>query len=210
MKHDCVIGNRCREFFVTTVGMPFNVFVEKGTTFSPQIQTLQGKEENIKRFLEDLKRDKRVTSLEREGNSVFFIERRKEKIPATFYHRKILFVKPVFVDTDGVEHWEIASWEKPILADFILDLQKEFESVKVAKIQQTKLTDITFGHLAPKLSEHQKRAVNLAFENGFYEWPKRTNLHKLAKKMGLSVPTYREHLKRAEEKLMPDLMRSIE
>jgi len=209
IKHDCVIGNRCEKFEVTTTGTPFNVFVEKGITHSPQVQTLQGDEENIKDFIDDLRKDKRITHLEVEGNTVFFIEVRKEKIPASFHHIKLIFVKPVFVDKEGYEHWEVASWKKSILTDFISSMEKEIGKVKVLKIEETKLTDIYFAHLLPRLTSNQKRAIELAFENGFYAWPKRTDLGELARIMKVSIPTYREHLKRAEEKLMPDLIKSI-
>ena len=47
IRHDCIIGNRCKKFNVTTTGSPFDVFIEKGITYSPQIQTLHGEKENI-------------------------------------------------------------------------------------------------------------------------------------------------------------------
>ncbi len=209
IKHNCIVGNRCQKFSVTTTGTPFNVFVEKGITYSPQIQTVQGDEKKVKEFIKDLKKDKRVRNLEVEGNTIFLIEIRKEKIPATFHHTKLFFVKPVFVDKEGYEYWEVASWRKAILAEFIVNLQKEIKNVEILKIEQTKLTDIYFAHLLPKLTKNQKRAIELAFENGHYAWPKRTDLGKLARLMKVSIPTFREHLKRAEQKLMPDLIRAI-
>jgi predicted DNA binding protein len=209
IRHDCIIGNRCEKFEVTTTGTPFNVFIEKGVTYSPQVQTLQGDEKNIKDFIKDLKNDMRITNLEVEGNTVFFIEVRKEKIPSTFYHAKLIFVKPVFVDKGGYEYWEVASWKRAILTEFIASLEKEIKNVEILKIEETKISDIYFAHLLPDLTSHQKRALELAFEGGFYAWPKRTGLGKLAKIMRVSVPTFREHLKRAEEKLMPDLVKSI-
>lgn len=210
IKHDCIIGNRCEKFKVTTTGTPFNIFQERGRTFSPQIQTLHGEEKNIKDFIRDLKKDRRVKNVEVEGDTVFLLEVRKEKIPATFYSQKLIYVKPVFVDTNGFEYWEIASWRKEILSKFIANLEKEIKDVKILKMQQTKLTNIYFSKLMPKLTEHQKRAVELALEYGFYEWPKKTDLGKLSKIMRISVPTFREHLKRAEAKLMPDLIRLTE
>ena len=30
IKHDCIIGTRCKKFGITSTGTPFNVFVEKG------------------------------------------------------------------------------------------------------------------------------------------------------------------------------------
>jgi len=209
IKHDCIIGNRCQKFHVTTTGIAFDVFKEKGITYSPQMQTIYGDENSVKAFIEDLKKDKRITNFEIEGNSVFLIEVRREKIPATFHRAQLIYVKPVFVDTEGYEYWEVASWKKSILTDFIVNLQKEIKNVEILKIEETKLTDIYFSHLMPRLTEHQKRAIELAFENGFYSWPRKADLGKLAKLMKISIPTYREHLKRAEEKLMPDLIRSI-
>jgi len=209
IKHDCVIGNRCEKFQVTTTGTPFNVFIENDITHSPQVQTLQGDAKDIKEFLKDLKKDKRIINLEVEGNTIFFIEIRKEKIPSTFYHTKLIFVKPVFVDKEGYEYWEVASWKRTILTDFIASLEKEIKNVKILKIEETKISDIYFAHLLPDLTSHQKRALELAFEEGFYAWPKQTDFGKLAKLMKISVPTFREHLKRAEKKLMPDLIKSI-
>ena len=76
-------------------------------------------------------------------------------------------------------------------------------------IKETKLSDIYFAHLLPRLTVNQKRALELAYENGYYSWPKGTDFGKLAKIMKVSIPTYREHLKKAEEKLMPDLIPHI-
>ncbi len=113
------------------------------------------------------------------------------------------------MDTDGYEYWEVASWKKETLTEFIKHLQESLDDVKVEKIQQSKLTDIYFIHLRPKLSSKQKRALELALELGYYKWPKRADFAKLSKAMGVSVQTFREHLKRAEQKVMPDLIKQI-
>jgi predicted DNA binding protein len=209
IKHDCIIGNRCKEFGITEIGIPFNVFIEKGVTYSPQIQTLHGDQERIDKYIKDIKKDKRVTNFEREGSTIFLVEVRRDKIPATYHHNKIIFTKPVFTDKEGYEHWEIASWKKSILTEFIIHMEKQKISVEIKKIKQTKLDDIYFAHLQPKLTPSQKKAIELAFENGYYEWPKRTDLGNLAKKMKVSIPTFREHLKRAEAKIMPNIIKSI-
>jgi len=209
IKHDCIMGNRCQKFNVTTTGTPFNVFQEKGITYSPQLHTIHGDEKNIKEFIRDLKKDKRVRNLEIEEDTIFLIEVRKEKIPATFYHPRLIHVKPVFVDKEGYEYWEVASWNKKILIKFIEQLEKEINNIDVLKIEQTKLIDVYFSHLIPRLTKNQKRAIELAFEKGFYEWPKKTDLGNLSRTMEVSISTFREHLKRAEQKLMPNLIRSL-
>ena len=210
LKHDCIIGNRCEKFKVTTIGTPFNVFLEKGVTYSPQIHTLHGDGENIKKFIKDLKKDKRIKNLEVNRNIIFLIEVRKEKIPATFYHPRLIYAKPVFVDTNGYETWEVASWKKPILLEFMNKIEKEVKNIEILKLEQTKLTDVYYPHLMPKLTPAQKRAIELAFENGYYDFPKKANMEKLARLMNVSAPTFCEHLKKAEKKVLPDVINSLE
>jgi len=210
LKHDCIIGNRCEKFKVTTIGSAFNVFKENGTTYAPQIQTIHGEEKNISIFIKDLKKDKRVTNLEVEGDTIFFIEIRKDKIPSSFYHSKLIYVKPVFVDKAGFETWDVASWQRKILVDFVENIEKNVSKIEILKLEQTKLTDVYYPHLMPKLTPHQKQAIELAFEEGYYNFPKKINMEKLAKIMKISVPTFCEHLNKAEKKLMPDAINSLE
>jgi len=204
-----MIGNRCREFKISTISQPFNVFVENETTHSPEVHTLWGRQEDIEKFVSALEQDKRIKNLEREGNTIFLIEVTKEKIPVSIWSRlapKLIFTKPINIDKDGVEHWEVATWDKDIITNFVSKVKKLTYTVKIESIKQTKLTEIYFSRLLPKLTSQQKQAITLAFEFGYYSWPKRTNLKQLAKATGISVPTFREHLKRAEQKLMPNLI----
>ncbi len=210
--HDCIIANKCREFKVSTVSQPFNVFVENKITFSPEVHTLWGSEENIEKFVGALTKDKRVKNLEREGNTVFLIEVTSHDIPVSVWSRlapKLIFTRPITIDIDGVEHWEIATWDKRIITRFISDIGKIAQNVRIESIRQVKLTDIYFSRLLPRLTAQQKQAITLAFEFGYYAWPKRTDFRELSKLMGISVPTFREHLKRAEEKIMPNLISNL-
>ncbi len=210
IRHDCIIGNRCRKFGVTTIGVPFSVYLEDGITHAPQVQTIYGDDSKVSEFIEDLKKDSRVTNLEHEGNTIFCIEVRKDRIPSSYYSQKLLYVKPVFVDKDGYEYWEVTSWDRQILTGFIDGIQKQIEDVKVLKMNQSRITDIYFSHLVPKLTDKQRKAILLAQEKGWYSWPKKTDLGELSKIMGVSIPTFREHLKRAEGKIMPELVRAAE
>ena len=60
------------------------------------------------------------------------------------------------------------------------------------------------------LSEKQKEIFDLACKRGYYNFPKRLTLEELARSVGLSESTTREHLRRAEAKIYPvmsDLIR---
>lgn len=212
IKHDdCVVGTRCKKYNVSSIGVPIDSYNTKTHSYFLHFETLQGKDEDIKAFIDDLKKDKKIKELEVEGTSLFFLVEIpiKNKIPTTHYNPKTFFLKPVVVDTDGYEYWEIGSWKKGLLNDFILNLQKENFDVKILKLQDSKLTNIYFPQVMPFLSKNQRKALELAFANGYYDYPRKIELKNLAMLMKLSLSTYREHLRRAEKKVMPDLIRNV-
>jgi predicted DNA binding protein len=205
IKHDCTIGNRCEKFKCISYSLPLGNWHDKNFEYTSERHTLEGNEQNIKEFLKDLKKDKRVINVEISKNTVFFIgKRKKEKIPSSHWNPKIFFIKPVFVDKKGYEYWEIASWKREVITDFIKGLEREKGlSLEIQKIQEVKLDDIHFPHVMPKLSPKQKRAFEMAVEHGYYKFPRKTGLEKLAKTMKVSVSTFQEHLRKAEEKIIP-------
>ncbi len=212
IKHDCFIGNKCEKYKVSTISVPFNLFIEKDTTYSPEFHTLWGDEKNIKLFVEALKKDKNIKNVEVDGNKVFLIECTKKNLPVTIrakLQQKILWVKPIHINIKGEEYWEIASWNKEHIIEFIEEVKKVSDYVLLKFVKQTKLKDIYYTRLLPALSPKQKEAITLAFEGGYYDWPKRTDFQELSKKMKISVPSFREHLKKAEKKILPDLIKQL-
>lgn len=207
IRHDCTIGTRCRKFNCTAYSTSINSWKEGSYEFTTQRHIIEGEEENVRRFLNDLKKDKRVKNLETSKNTVFFIEKRfREKIPGSFYTPKMFYIKPIFVDSEGFEYWELGSWDKRILTGFVKGLKAEKGiEVKIEKVEEVKLSDVYFPRLLPKLSEKQRRAFEIAVENGYYEFPRNIGLKGLAKAMNVSVSTFQEHLRKAEEKILPSV-----
>ena len=118
----------------------------------------------------------------------------------------MFFTKPVYVDKKGYEYWEIASYDRNVLNQFLKDLEKQnYEHVEILQFKNIKLNNIYFPAIAPDLTEKQKRAFELAVQEGYYDIPKRIDLKQLAKIMKISLATYQEHLKRAEAKIVPKL-----
>jgi len=212
IKHDdCVVGTRCKRYNVISIGVPFNSYNDKNFQYFSHFETLSGKEEDIGKFIADLKKESKITNLEIEGNSLFFLVKipRNKKIPTTHYNPKTFFLKPVVVDTQGYELWEIGSWKKELLNKFITDLQKDNFFVKILKITNTKLNEVYFPQVMPQLTNHQKQAIELAYQHGYYDFPRRIELDELAKISKKALSTFREHLRRAEKKIMPDLVRNV-
>jgi len=206
IKHDCSIGNRCEKYGVISHSIPLGNWKEKGYLFTSERHTLEGEPEQIKKFFNDIGKDKRVINLEISGNTMFFIGKSREKIPSSFYTQKMFFTKPVFVDEHGYEYWEVASYNRNVLSDFLEALEKQhYEYLEMLQFRNIKLDNIYFPAIAPDLTEKQKAVFELAVKEGYYDIPKRTDLIKLAKIMKISVATYQEHLKRAEAKVVPKL-----
>ncbi|WP_049935460.1 helix-turn-helix domain-containing protein [Haloplanus natans] len=59
----------------------------------------------------------------------------------------------------------------------------------------------------PSLSDGQKRALSLAVEEGYYEIPREATTGDIAAEMDVSRRTFEEHLRRAENKIIKNLLR---
>ena len=72
------------------------------------------------------------------------------------------------------------------------------KSYSVPLFRQQELYETVIGVLTPR----QHEALLLAYVNGFYEWPRETTGEELAAEMDVSPPTFHEHLRSAERKLL--------
>lgn len=52
------------------------------------------------------------------------------------------------------------------------------------------------------LTDRQREALEVAHEGGYYEWPRQVTCQALADELGVATPTYTEHLRTAEQKLI--------
>jgi len=70
------------------------------------------------------------------------------------------------------------------------------------------LTDLNFSPISPlnKLTEKQREVLITAYKLGYYDIPRRIKSEQLAKKMGLVDSTVVEHLRKAENNLMKQLI----
>ena len=205
LMHDCIIGNRCKKFNVIMQSLDLNEEKKNGKVFTSSIHQLIGEEKNIKKFINDLKKDIQTKYVEFNGQTLFLIETSKKK-PVSQFTKKMFFVKPVVIDMRGYEHWEIASHKKEELMTFIKKVKPFVDEFEIVSIKDTPLQSIYFPKVMPKLTILQKKALELAIMHGYYEAPKKTSLRKLAKKMGISLATYQKHLQKAESKIIPDAL----
>ena len=205
LKHDCIIGNKCKKFKVVIQSLDLNEEKKNGKFLTSSIHQLIGEEKNIKKFITDLKNDKRTEYLEFNGQTLFLVETAKKK-PVSQFSKKMFFVKPVVIDTLGYELWEIASHEKEELMSFISRVKPLVEEYELLSFKNTPLQNVYFPKVMPLLTALQKKALELAIKGGYYKAPKKTSLRKLAVLMKCSLATYQKHLQKAESKVIPDTL----
>lgn len=212
LKHNCIIGNRCKQFNCTSSGYPLDHYVEGGEIHYLHFEKIGGKPEDIEVFLDDLRKEKSVTRFEANGDTVFFVckGRKKVSMPGqlSLAAKKVFHTKPVFVDEGGLEHWEVASWCRKDITDFIQFMKQKtvgLNSFKILKVVKMGTNDLFFPQLMPKISSGQKKALDLAIKEGYYDYPRNIELAELAAIMDVAPSTYREHLRKAEKVMLPFL-----
>ena len=210
LKHaDCPIVNRCEKFNLIVLSYPSIWYEKKGKKFATTTCYFQSNDEKQKKkFIDDLKSDRRISNLEVSGDVFTYeINLGKEGEHVMLYHNKnIIFVKPTVNHYDGHEYWEVASWKREELEDFIKSLKSHMNVCEILKMENSPLTDVYFPNVMPKLSTHQKTALELAYRNGYYSYPRKVTLEQLAKIAKIGVSTFQEHLRKAELKLLPTII----
>ncbi len=203
---DCPIVTRCQKFNVVVLSYPSVWYEKRGNKYATTTCYFQNVEDKIKKaFLKDLKLDKRITNLDIAGDVFTYeINLKKHGEHVMLYHQKqIFFVKPTVNHFDGHEYWEVASWDRKVIEQFIKELEKHMDICIILKLEQAHLKEVRFPQLMPQLSENQKKILEIAYKHGFYNYPKKKSIKDLAKIAKLSVSTFQEHLRKAEIKILP-------
>ncbi|MDD5192982.1 MAG: helix-turn-helix domain-containing protein [Candidatus Nanoarchaeia archaeon] len=204
--NDCPIVNRCIKFNLIVLSYPSIWYERNGNKYATTICYFQCSDEKAKKaFIKDLRSDKRITKVEvSRDNFVYEINLgKKGEHVMLYYNHQIFFVKPTVNHFDGHEYWEIAAWNRKILEKFIKEEEKHMDGCEIMRLEQSDINEIRFPVLSPSLSKEQKKAVEIAYKNGYYNYPRKITIQKLAKFSGIAKSTFQEHLRKAELKLLP-------
>ena len=210
-KHsDCLYTKKSHELGVSIFHYYLGSYVKGNSVYSSALQHFEGEEKNIEKYIKYLKSSKRVVHLEIFEKSVLILTKNKKELKtySALYNPKFLYPNPAVVDKDGIEIVEIAFWEKKPLQDLINQLEKDKTTthIEILKFVSRKMEDIYVTKLLPKLPPQQRKAIQLAYQLGYYEYPRKINLDDLAKIAKISKATFRESLRRAEAKIIPQLV----
>lgn len=196
-------GQRAIKHKITAAAYPLRSWKKGKHLFALVQGYLVGPERNKRTFLEELRKMGRLPYLEAKDNFLIAViedEPRAEPL----YDPAIIWLKPAAISHTGYELWELASWKKEPLQRVIELAQKHLDG-KLLKLTEEKVGNIGIVSILPELTGKQRRALELAVEHGYYEYPRKIEVQQLAKLMKTSYATYQAHLRKAERALVPFL-----
>ncbi len=95
---------------------------------------------------------------------------------------------------DGTVEWTIAFTGREALNELLERLKHEEVEVKILRLSS--VADVE------TLTSRQRNIVEIALEEGYFDYPRRVTLRQLAKTVGVSASTVSEVLRRAEKKIL--------
>jgi len=95
---------------------------------------------------------------------------------------------------DGTIEWTVAFSGREALTELLEKLKAEKIDVKIMRL--TSIADVE------SLTSRQRNIVEVALEEGYFDYPRRISLRNLAKKRGVSASPVSEVLRRAEKKIL--------
>ena len=145
-----------------------------------------------------------LTVLRQEGNRYVIFS--KVKFYEKFHHLAHQFNLDIIWDTPAM-----FTKNKMILSVIgnEEDLKKFLELIKnLGDIEQISFKKALFNEqsILTCLTEKQKEILIAAKKNGYYYYPRKINSEELAKKIGLSKPTVVQHLRKAENRLVTNIL----
>jgi predicted DNA binding protein len=194
-----LIGSKAKKYNINLFIYPLSYYYEKDWIIVHLAGTIFG--EKKKEFVKQLKKEERTVNFELKED--FFIGTIKEPRHLTeVYNKNILYLTPLYISDKEYELITIGSFQRKHLEKTIKILINK-HNAKLISIQQKKIKSISVMTVNPLLTKKQKQAIELAIKNGYYEYPRKIELEKLAVLMKLSYSTYQAHLRKAEKKLIP-------
>lgn len=101
---------------------------------------------------------------------------------------------------DGGVEWQVIAGDEEALRVLFKELEQSGCAAKL--VSKKRLDDTSF------VTKKQEAAVRIALDNGYYDYPRRTNLQDLAKGFGVSSSTMGEILQRGERNMIREYFRT--
>jgi predicted DNA binding protein len=126
---------------------------------------------------------------------------------------EILNLMPVFY-ARGYEYYRLIAFSHEALAELFDRLNEQGFQIEVQEKAPFNgmVSDslVTMNSLVSDLTEKQVDAIVTAYNNGYYQTPRRVNVQTIADREGVPRTTLQEHLNKAENKLISSIIPQIQ
>ena len=192
---------------ISMTGYPLSCYKDKDHLYLISAGFIFGEAKNKKAALREFKKSKETVKFEQEGDFIINITK-QPLFTEPVYNPEIIRPSPIIINKTGYHVWDLASFNRKLL-EKVLDFTEKYLGAKVLKFRQEKISNISFTKFLPGLTDNQKKAMEIAINQGYYNYPKKIKMEELAKKMKISYSTYQAHLKKAESKLLPHIYEEL-
>ena len=201
------MGRMAMKYNVSLTGYPLSYWKDKKWLYLVVAGFLFGHEKNKKAMLRDIKKQPEFVEMEVNNDFVILVTKQPLFTEAV-YDPRIIRVNPVVINKTGYHVWDLASFDRKLLVR-VIDFAEKYLDSKVLKFKQEKVSNISFTQLLPELTKNQKKAMEMAINAGYYDYPKKVKMEKLAERMNISYSTFQAHLKKAEGKIVPFIYKEL-
>ena len=202
------LGKLAIKHKVSMSGYPLSYYKDDKFIYLIQCGFLFGKEKNKKDLLKDARKKTELVKLEIKNDFATFITK-QPLFTEPFWDPRIIRPNPTIINYKEEKHiWDLASFDRKILEN-VFKFAKKYLGAEMLKFKKEKISNISITKLLPDLTKKQKQALELAINNGYYDYPKKITMEKLAKLMKISYSTYQQHLKTSESKIMPSIYKEL-
>jgi len=195
---DILYGKTSKKFNLVIRGYNLSGFQKGKDFFVNSAGAIIGSENNKRKAINYLKKDKHIIKIEEKDNFIILLIR-EDKDFKQFYSPAFVYVSPIIIE-EGVYTFNIASWFRKDI-ESLLKRAEKFKGYKLISLKDKKIENISITGVQPNLTDRQKKAYELAVERGYYDYPRKITLNELAKMLGISYSTFQQHLRYAEKKL---------
>ncbi len=121
---------------------------------------------------------------------------------------------PPTIFHQGWEHYKVVAMSPTAERKVLQDLEQvgKFEILSKTRILNTGIGGgmrISTLSLFSRLTDRQLQSLLTAYELGYYRSPRQTTTEELAQALRLTRPTYEEHLRKAENKIIPSVAQHL-
>jgi predicted DNA binding protein len=155
-----------------------------------------------KTIFEDRKAEVHLLDRERKGSFLYFIRRRLPAPPKGVDPRSVYLSVPWSVE-NGVGRVTMLGNTRQI-HKVLQDTRRAGVAYKIVSLSDAKFSAAS---LLGLLTGKQREAISTSFELGYYDIPRKAGSDEIAKKLGIRNPTFVAHRRKAELRLLTEIMK---